>query len=325
MNVKCVSCGASQIWDEKGRCSYCGSGIDVDASTLNYQKFLQGDTGNLMIMAETAVEATNWDEALGYYNKVLEKEISNSDAWLGKGIATVYTSKIGNIKTIEAIAYWKNALKHAINSESMAKRIAKEINSVLCLFYPIIEQHFIEFKDLKNSYQELVGKFVLLEKAQDYATQLDPSNISYYETGYALCLRIIQTPQKYAIMDYGAALVKGVIGTLQDNKYKRDDAIEQSRRAQERKDEIYNASLIVYDIEEKYIDNILKRDPNRKIISSKVQFKQSKQGQAQEIKDAFKESNSKGWQVWWLKQSAGMKIFWICFIVIFLIAIVMGM
>ena len=99
MNVKCVSCGASQIWDEKGRCSYCGSGIDVDASTLNYQKFLQGDTGNLMIMAETAVEATNWDEALGYYNKVLEKEISNSDAWLGKGIATVYTSKIGNIKT----------------------------------------------------------------------------------------------------------------------------------------------------------------------------------------------------------------------------------
>ena len=51
-----------------------------------------------MAMAETAIEATNWEEALQYFNRVLEKEITNSDAWLGKGIAIVYTSKIGEIK-----------------------------------------------------------------------------------------------------------------------------------------------------------------------------------------------------------------------------------
>ena len=77
---------------------------DMNQQSSNYQKALQSETGNLMAMAETAIEATNWEEGLQYFNRVLEKDITNSDAWLGKGISIVYTSKIGDLKINEAIA-----------------------------------------------------------------------------------------------------------------------------------------------------------------------------------------------------------------------------
>lgn len=270
MQVKCTSCGASQNIIDAQNCSYCGNLIEIENAKNNYQSSLKSETGNLMAMAETAMEATNWDEALQYFNRVLEKEIANSDAWLGKGISIVYTSKIGDLKINEAIAYWKNSLKHSPNHEAMGKRVAKEINEVVNKFYPFLENHFIEFKDLDNSYQELVTKFATLERAQDYATQLDSSNINLCETGCALCKRVIQIPKQYAIADEGAAWAQGITGALQQNKYKQQDAIQTRRKAVARKAEIENVSRIVIDLELKYIDKIKKINPESKIIQTSV-------------------------------------------------------
>ena len=194
MQIKCTSCGATQELAANHQCGYCGSAIEQEKAQENYNTSTTGEVGNLMMMAETAVDATNWEEALQYYNKALEKDIANSDAWLGKGIAIVYTSKIGDIKTKEAIAYWKNAIKHAENADAIGKRVAKEINTVVNSFYPTIENHYIEFSGLDNSYQELVSRFATLESAQDYATQLDKEEISYPETGYELSKRVIELP-----------------------------------------------------------------------------------------------------------------------------------
>lgn len=87
MQIKCTSCGASQELTNDQNCDYCGSIIELDKSRENYQSFTSGEVGNLMMMAETAIEATNWEEALQFFNKVLEKDISNSDAWLGNSFA----------------------------------------------------------------------------------------------------------------------------------------------------------------------------------------------------------------------------------------------
>ncbi len=262
MQVKCTSCGASQNISQAQNCDFCGNVIELESAKNNYQSFLNGESGNLMAMAETAIEATNWEEALQYFNRVLEKDITNSDAWLGKGIAIVYTSKIGDIKITEAIAYWKNALKHAPNQEAMGKRVAKEINSVVNAFYPSLENHFIQFKDLDNSYGELVAKFVILEKAIDYATKLDSTNIKYCETGYALCSRVIQIPKQYALADESAAWAQGIIGAVQQNKYKTQDAVQQRNKAKAMQEEINKAALIINKLVEKYQALIKNIDPN---------------------------------------------------------------
>jgi hypothetical protein len=271
MQIKCTSCGATQELAANHQCGYCGSAIEQEKAQENYKLSTTGEIGNLMMMAETAVDATNWEEALQYYNKALEKVITNSDAWLGKGIAMVNTSKIGDIKTKEAIAYWKNAIKHAENAEAMGKRVAKEINTVVKAFYPAIENHYIEFKELDNSYQELVSRFATLESAQDYATQLEAENISYHETGYTLCKRVIDLPKKYASAEHSSALAEGILGQFTSNEYSRKYAAQDARgkmnKANERKKEIEKAALVIQQIQKKYIESISKIDANHYVIN----------------------------------------------------------
>jgi hypothetical protein len=150
----------------------------------------------------------------------------------------------------------------------MGKRVAKEINEVVNKFYPSLENHFIQFKDLDNSYGELVSKFVVLENAQDYATQLDSTNIILYETGYALCKRVIEIPKKYAIADSTSAMAGAIIGAVQQNKYKQQDAIKKGQKARERKKEIEVADKVVLEIEVKYIAGIKKINPLKIITPS---------------------------------------------------------
>lgn len=270
MQIKCTSCGATQELAANHQCGYCGSAIEQEKAQENYKSSTTGEVGSLMMMAETAVDATNWEEAFQYYNKALEKDITNSDAWLGKGIAMVYTSKIGELKITEAIAYWKNAIKHSTNQEAMGKRVAKEINEVVNKFYPSLENHFIQFKDLDNSYGELVAKFVTLEAAQDYAVQLDPTNVTYSRTGYVLCNRVIDIPRSHAIADYGVAMAGAIIGGLQGNKYTQRDAIAKGRKSKDLKELIEKASHIVIEIESKYAKRILAIHPNDIEVNKKL-------------------------------------------------------
>jgi len=342
MNIKCTSCGATQTDVGAKNCNYCGSVIEIESAKDNYLSSLKSENGNLMAMAETAIEASNYEEALQYFNRVLEKNISNSDAWLGKGIAIVYTSKIGDLKINEAIAYWKNALKHAPNQEAMGKRIAKEINEVVNKFYPSLENHFIQFKSLDNSFQELVGKFIILEKAQDYATQLDPQNIKYYETGYGLCKRVIDIPKQYVIAEYTAAGVLGlgqtVMGAIEGNKYKQvDAALSRANarvKAKEKQKEIIRVSQSVYALEEKYVEKINKLNPSRNLTSSRIAFENSEEGKkhekeqkkiedAEQIKEVFKkEGFLKGLKNWWANQSIGMKILLITVYILIIVGII---
>ena len=325
MQVKCTSCGATQNISENQNCDFCGNLIELESATNNYKTALSSENGNLMAMAETAIEATNWEEALQYFNKVLEKDITNSDAWLGKGIAIVYTSKIGDLKINEAIAYWKNALKHSVNQEAMGKRVAKEINEVVNKFYPSLENHFIQFKDLDHSYSELVEKFVILEKAQDYATQLDSTNIKLYETGYALCKRVIQIPKQYALGDMNSAIADAVLAGLQQNKYKGRDASSKYQKGKDLKEQINRAAQLVYPLEEKYRHKIIKINPSQKIVSSRELFINSKEGKEQEMKDLVaKEGFVAGLKYRWDNLSSTKKTIIIVIAVLYFLAILFG-
>ena len=60
MQIKCTSCGATQNITEGQNCDFCGSTIENEKAQENYKSAISGELGNLMMMAETAVEATNW-------------------------------------------------------------------------------------------------------------------------------------------------------------------------------------------------------------------------------------------------------------------------
>jgi len=221
-----------------------------------------------MEMAETSIEATNYEEALSYFNRVLEKEITNSDAWLGKGIAIVNTSKIGDIKINEAIAYWKNAIKYATNQEAMLKRVSKEIVETINSFYPNIFNHYKEFRTLDNSYKELVSRFSLLLKAIDYAGEIDPKNIAVFYAGYTICKTASKTPLEYAKVDVNYAV-----------KLKQ----EEKKSVILRKQKILSYNKEIYKIEEHYAANIKRINPNFEIVSSEEEYRNSPEYKAEEF------------------------------------------
>lgn len=190
MQVKCNSCGANQEINSDSNCSFCENQIQLEVGAELYKSSSSGEIGNLMAMADTAAEAGNWEEAIIYYNKVLEKDLTISGAWLGKGVGIVNTSTTANLKVKEAISYWKNAIKNAPDQTSMSRRVALEINSTVVSFYPIIESNYLKFITVENSFLDFASKFFLLESALDYASDLYPESLTIAENGLNLCKRM---------------------------------------------------------------------------------------------------------------------------------------
>ena len=62
--IKCKSCGAVQeISNDQNSCSFCGSAIELQQSKDYYFEIVKSEFGNFLMMAETAEEATNYEEA----------------------------------------------------------------------------------------------------------------------------------------------------------------------------------------------------------------------------------------------------------------------
>ncbi len=89
MQIKCTSCGATQELAANQQCGYCGSAIEQEKAQENFKTATSGEIGNLMMMAETAIDATNWEEALQFYNQFLTKILQIGCLKTGKGIYSI--------------------------------------------------------------------------------------------------------------------------------------------------------------------------------------------------------------------------------------------
>lgn len=73
----------------------------------------QSNIPNLLGMARTAVEAGNDDEAIAYFNRVLEADPTISEAWLGKGRAVARLSSLKHVRIRETATAFGNAIGSA--------------------------------------------------------------------------------------------------------------------------------------------------------------------------------------------------------------------
>jgi hypothetical protein len=274
--IKCKSCGAVQEAKNEGfslsakgkvgniddagkfKCDFCGSAIELQQSKDFYREIVKSEFGNFLMMAETAEEATNYDEATKYYNKILEKDTSYSDAWLGKGNCMIYSSTIGDIRMKEALTYWKNAIKFAENQDPMKLRVGKEINNVINTFFPNLLNYYYEFSSLDDSYGELASRFLVLEEAINYATQICPNESEFFQTGFNLCELVITAPGASAKTEQYAAAGKIAANLLSGNKYAAQSNQDDYSRAKERKNQIKKFGDIIKVIEDKYFNGLVR-------------------------------------------------------------------
>ena len=254
MQLKCNSCGAVQSLSDTSKCTYCSNEIVVEKAKEFYDTSISSESGSLIMIAETALDAGNNKEAIDYYNKSIEKVLTNSDAWLGKGIATLYSSTLGDIKIMEAISYWKNAIKFATDQNAMQRRVSTIINNAVLTFYPNIENHYREFKDVKNSYTEFVNKFLLLENALSFAISIDDDNLIVLENGYDLCQKVINAYGKYNKSGSSSSFDKETNEIL-NNLSKSIESLTVPKE--------------LYEIEKKYVDALNKLDSTKNLVSQK--------------------------------------------------------
>lgn len=116
------------------------------------------EVDNLLGMAKTALIGGNNDEAISYYNRVLEVDPKLSEAWLGKGKATAWLSNLQNIRLNEAIISFNHAIATALDNErdSIIELVVQEINNVVVALYQLSREHMIQFVSLDNSWPDYI-------------------------------------------------------------------------------------------------------------------------------------------------------------------------
>jgi tetratricopeptide (TPR) repeat protein len=211
MNIKCAICGGNQKFTQVPTCYYCENFIEIGDAPYFLKPTISETISKYLYRAQKAIDDRNWEEAIFYFKKILKKDIKNSDAWFGIGFCTIRTSTLANLKFNEAITYWEYAINCASNPSAMRKRITKEVNNLVGKFYLSIENHFLRFIELNKSYYDYLSRFLILESAINYASELNPENYTILENGFDLCVRVssFNSPQNKSI--YFSMLEKGKI------------------------------------------------------------------------------------------------------------------
>jgi hypothetical protein len=119
----------------------------------------------------------------------------------------------------EALTYWKNAINFAEHQDIMKLRVGKEINNVVNTIFPNLLNHYNKFSGLNDSYVDLAGRFLILEGAIDYVTQICPDEPDFFQTGYYLCELVIKALGASATSAQYAAAGAMVFNQLAGNKY----------------------------------------------------------------------------------------------------------
>lgn len=216
----CPSCGATvnlPAEHTEVTCAYCSTLVKGPEAEAQFNEIRNSKFAGTLLIADTSREGGSFEEAITFYNKIIEQEPTFAEAWLNKGICMLQTSKIGDIKTAEAMSSWKAAIKFAKHPDAMKKRVAKEIGAAVTIFYPVLESHYKQFSTLDNAYAEFVGSFLKLDGALALAVELWPKNPDLCTTGIALCDAVLAAPVDAGAANAGSALMnkdwKGAIAS----------------------------------------------------------------------------------------------------------------
>lgn len=181
--AKCPDCGADLKIPEGSTsviCEYCGGNILV-TDVLGTTSVMQ----NCMMLAYSALENKNYKDAYDHFNRAIEIDLKNSNAWFGKAVCEGMIGKVGENSFGQMIDMFETSFKYtqADKQINLRKNAAAEIVKVVRHSTNIIRLacDLIEFKedddklssDLSNEISGLKEKVKnTVQKAQEY----DPSN-----------------------------------------------------------------------------------------------------------------------------------------------------
>lgn len=148
-----------------------------------------GTIANLLGMAKTAALGGNNQEALTYFNRVLEIDPTVSEAWMGKGAAAAWQSTLVNIRLPEAMIAFNHAIANA--GEDLKQAVTNEavdnVNRVVVALYRVARDHLIEYVSLDNTWPSYLNQVSQLMEALEGARNWAPNDRTTLENIVHLC------------------------------------------------------------------------------------------------------------------------------------------
>jgi hypothetical protein len=160
-----------EISDLVGKLENMASTPKATAPVADIQK-------NLMALAKAAADAANPSEAYNYYTRVLEVEPTNCEAWAGKAEAAGWMSTLHDVKTVDMVAAFNNAINCAQEPEKDNIRLhaADVINRVTSTVFGMAKKHLLQFAKVNTVWPEYVQQCRLLLAALEVGYLYDPNN-----------------------------------------------------------------------------------------------------------------------------------------------------
>lgn len=148
----CTQCGGKILVDDTrdaGICEYCGTAFVTEKVINNYQSTINVEnatinvTGvgleNLLLRAKSFEENNNRDEAIKYYNKVLDIDINNESA--NEGLKRLSTRYIGIIPVSDSVCDEIESLMAKGEKINAIKRVREETGWGLADAKQFIDNH----------------------------------------------------------------------------------------------------------------------------------------------------------------------------------------
>lgn len=148
---------------------------------------MSGNLDNYLVLARTASIAGNYQEALDYYNKVLEIEPTHIIGWYGKGEATGWLSTINNLRLNEMLVSFDNAVRFSNNEQEIKSNCAIVINEIVTACYSMCRKHVMEFVALADSWASYLSQCSQIISSYEVAHLYDPNNEVVIRNIISLC------------------------------------------------------------------------------------------------------------------------------------------
>jgi tetratricopeptide (TPR) repeat protein len=174
--AQCPNCGGElQLPENKNEvtCMYCDTTIVVREAIESKNQSMSGTIETWLELARTAKEGGNNIEAIEYFNKILEVDTKNAEAWFGKGYCIHNTSTLANIRLNEAVTYFKNAANHSKDKKQMQVKIAETLDEFAYNLYSTAVDHYNEFIETHSALSDLVTQCSYSLEALELATEYD--------------------------------------------------------------------------------------------------------------------------------------------------------
>lgn len=180
--AKCPDCGGDIKIPEGSTsevCEYCGGNIIV-TDVLGTTAVMQ----NCMMLAFSAMENKNYKDAYDHFNRAIEIDLNNPNAWFGKAVCTGMTRKLNENSFGQMLELFESSFKYTpaekqpamkINASSEIVKIVRKNQKLIQLASEILtldsdSQFSASIKKDINNLQDKVKNTVL--KALEY----DPAN-----------------------------------------------------------------------------------------------------------------------------------------------------